>query len=494
MPSDDNVVTQTAPYRSPATRETLRIGAVVVVGDGSSPDSLRSARVQTIADLTLDIGRKAASGSGGMLILPDGTVSGLHARIQRANDRSELFVIDDLGSTNGTFVDGRRVNGPTPLRDGAILFLGSHVLVFRMYTAAELEAVQEDAADPLTPVPTLSPKLALTNSRLRRLARSHAEILLVGETGAGKEVYAGAIHDGSGRTGPLVAVNCAAIPKELVESELFGYEKGAHSTAQARKIGLVEAAAGGTLFLDEIGDMPIELQAKLLRFLQDRRFSPLGSTRVVEADVRIVAATSRVTLDKGAHLQEALLGRLGAQPIRLLALRDRIEDLGRLCSYFLRNVTDGRSFDADAFKALMLYDWPLNVRELVKTIAEAEVLSRSTPVIGFEHLPHAIVGQVAPEGPDHFDDTMVDHEPRALQQGELEGATGRVRVSAGTIPTTRIRRPAPTRQELEAELAECGGSVAEVARRLRRQYAVVWRCIQRYGIDASAYRSEKRNS
>jgi DNA-binding NtrC family response regulator len=229
--------------------------------------------------------------------------------------------------------------------------------------------------------------------------------------------------------------------------------------------------------------MPIELQAKLLRFLQDKRFSPLGSTRVVDADVRIVAATSRVALDKGGHVQEALLGRLGAQPIRLLPLRERIEDLGRLCAHFLRDVTDGRSFDPDAFKALMLHDWPLNVRELVKVITEAEVLSRSSPTIGFDHLPPAIAGQVQPEAP-RFEDTIVDHEPPA----ELEGPTGRVRVPMSGSGTARTRRPAPSREELESELAECGGSVAEVARRLKRQYAVVWRCIQRYGIDATAYR------
>ncbi|HVY39651.1 MAG TPA: sigma 54-interacting transcriptional regulator [Polyangia bacterium] len=483
MPPENNVVTRTAPYRSAAAREIMRIGAVVVVGDGGSPDTLRRPRIQPVADLTLDIGRRAGSGLRPTLTLPDGTVSGQHARIQRATDRPDLFVVEDLGSTNGTFVNGQRITAPTPLRDGAILFLGSHVLVFRMYTAPELEAVEEDAEKPLTPVPTLSPSMAATNSRLRRLAKSGAEILLVGETGVGKEVYAGAIHDLSGRAGPLVAVNCAAIPRELVESELFGYEKGAHSTAQARKVGLVEAAAGGTLFLDEIGDMPIELQAKLLRFLQDKRFSPLGSTRVVEADVRIVAATSRVALDKGGHVQEALLGRLGAQPIRLLPLRERIEDLGRLCAHFLRDVTDGRSFDADAFKAMMLYDWPLNVRELVKVITEAEVLSRSSPTIGFDHLPPAIAGQVQPEG-QRFDDTIVDHEPPA----ELNGATGRVRVPMSAGGTARTRRPAPTREELETELAECGGSVAEVARRLKRQYAVVWRCIQRYGIDANVYR------
>jgi len=483
MPPEDNVVTQTAPYRSAASREVVRVGAVVVVGDGASPESLRTARVEPIADLALDIGRRAPSGTRPTLTLQDGTVSGQHARIQRADGRPDLFVIEDLGSTNGTFVDGRRIEGPTPLRDGAVLFLGSHVLVFRTYTPPELEAVHEDADRPLTPVPTLSPALALTNARLRRLAKSDAEILLVGETGVGKEVYAGAVHDLSGREGALVAVNCAAIPRELVESELFGYEKGAHSTAQGRKVGLVEAAAGGTLFLDEIGDMPIELQAKLLRFLQDKRFSPLGSTRVVEADVRIVAATSRVSLDKGGHVQEALVGRLGAQPVRLLPLRDRIEDLGRLCAHFLRDVTDGRTFDSDAFKALMLYDWPLNVRELVKVITEAEVLSRSSPTIGFEHLPPAVAGQVQPE-PEPFEDTIVDREPPV----ELGGPTGRVRVPMSAGGTARTRRPAPTRQELEAELAECGGSVAEVARRLRRQYAVVWRCIQRYGIDAASYR------
>ena len=192
-------------------------------------------------------------------------------------------------------------------------------------------------------------------------------------------MFANAIHAHSGRTGKLVAINCAAIPRELVESELFGYEKGAHSTAQGRKVGLVELADKGTLFLDEIGDMPSELQSKLLRFLQDRRFTPLGSTRVVEADVRIVAATSRIGLEKGPKVQEAVLGRLGAQPIVLPPLRDRIEDIGRLVAHFLRNLSDGRAFEPEAFHALCLHGWPLNVRELSKVIDEAEALSRARP-------------------------------------------------------------------------------------------------------------------
>src|SRR4029079_7602073 len=168
---------------------------------------------------------------------------------------------------------------------------------------------------PLTQLPTLSPAMAVITSKLRLLARSSAEILLVGETGVGKEVFANAIHAASGRKGPLVAINCAAIPRELVESELFGYEKGAHSTAQGRKSGFIEAAQGGTLFLDELGEMPLELQSQLLRFIQDRKFTALGSTRVQEADVRIIAASSRAALNaKGGSgggagsIQAALLG------------------------------------------------------------------------------------------------------------------------------------------------------------------------------------------
>src|SRR6185503_13574125 len=322
---------QTEPRRG-FVREPPRTGGVIVLGNAATLESLQSPRLVKLSEQSLDIGRRPPGGaaSPGALVLADSTVSSLHARIQRGTASSDLFVLQDLGSTNGTHVDGRRISGPIPLRDGAVIFLGSQVLVFRMYGASELEAVEEDADSPLAPVPTLSPALAQTLARLRRLAPTRSEILLVGETGVGKDVFANAVHAASGREGKMIAINCAAIPRELVESELFGYEKGAHSTAQGRKVGLVEAADRGTLFLDEIGEMPSELQSKLLRFLQDRRFTPVGSTRVIEADVRFVAATSRVAPDKAVNnVQDAVLGRLGATPFVLPPLRERIEDIGR---------------------------------------------------------------------------------------------------------------------------------------------------------------------
>jgi transcriptional regulator with GAF, ATPase, and Fis domain len=491
MSSIEDELSQTEPRRGFA-KDTPRTGAVIVLGNGTTLDSLRKPRLVRLEGLALEIGRRPPPATPDVpanqsLTLSDSTVSSVHARIQRATSRSDLFIIQDLGSTNGTHVDGRRISGPVPLRDSAVLFLGSQAAVFRLYTAAELEAVEEDAAHPVAPVPTLSPAMAGLLSRLRRLAPTRSEVLLVGETGVGKEVFANALHRLSGRKGGLVAINCAAIPRELVESELFGYEKGAHSTAQGRKTGLVEMADGGTLFLDEIGEMPNELQSKLLRFLQDRRFTPLGSTRVVETDVRIIAATSRVAPDKAVHVQEAVLGRLGAQPIVLPPLRERVEDIGLLCAYFLREAPAERAFEPEAFQALLLHAWPLNVRELSKVVSEAEALSQGASSIGLEHLPDPITATLQVDVEDAIEDTMVDAQPPdpssfASHEGTIVPRTG------------RVRRPAPTRQELTTLLAESQGSVAQVARRLNRQYAVVWRCIQRYGIDTRAFRPSGQDS
>src|SRR6185369_15152520 len=248
-----------------------------------------------------------------------------------------------------------------------LVFIGNHVGVFRMVSAIELDAIKAELVSPLGPVATASPTLAVACDRLRRLAVSAGEVLLVGETGVGKEVYARAVHAASGRRGRFMAINCGAIPRELVESELFGYRQGAHSTAHTAKAGLIEEAEGGTLFLDEIGEMNPDAQIKLLRFLQDRELTPLGSTRPRKIDLRVIAATNR-NVPAGQSpdgLRDDIMARLGAAPIHLPPLGSRIEDLGALTAHFLR-ASPGVRFEQPAFRALALYGWPLNVRELEK--------------------------------------------------------------------------------------------------------------------------------
>src|SRR5688572_4638886 len=172
MATDEHDVSRTVPSRG-LPRENPRVGLLIVVGSGAAPDTLRAPRSVVMEDLALEIGRRPPPRQPGLqssLAIADATVSGTHARVQRASSGADLFIIQDLGSTNGTFVDGRRAEGPTPLRDGAVLFLGSQVVVFRIVTTAELEALQEDAAHPLAPLPTLSPIVAATAAKLRRLA------------------------------------------------------------------------------------------------------------------------------------------------------------------------------------------------------------------------------------------------------------------------------------------------------------------------------------
>jgi len=216
-----------------------------------------------------------------------------------------------------------------------------------------------------------------------QVASTDSSVLLLGETGTGKGLLARRIHDLSGRSQrPLVTVNCAALPSSLIESELFGHEKGAFTGAITRKVGRFELAHGGTIFLDEVGDLPTELQAKLLRVLQDQKFERLGSSTTVTVDVRIIAATNRdldQLIEQGVFRAD-LYYRLGVFPIQAPALRDRRGDIPLLVWFFISELQHrlGRSFDeisARAMDALTAYDWPGNVRELRNIIERAMILS-----------------------------------------------------------------------------------------------------------------------
>ena len=221
-----------------------------------------------------------------------------------------------------------------------------------------------------------------------KVAPSDVTVLIQGESGTGKELIARAIHFNSRRLGkPFIALNCAAIPKELLESELFGFEKGAFTGAIERKLGKFEQANGGTIFLDEIGDMPLDLQSKILRVLQEKEITRTGGNQNIPVDLRIVAATNQDLEEKvrSKTFREDLYYRLNVVPIRLVPLRERMEDTPLLVDYFLAKIsaeleTPARRCDNAAYRLLTRYSWPGNVRELENTIKRAVILS-SDPVL-----------------------------------------------------------------------------------------------------------------
>src|SRR3569832_637677 len=225
-------------------------------------------------------------------VVHDRLLSSEHAEISEVVG---AWVFCVLESRNDSVVDAVSAQPRLKLRDGSMIFVGSQVAIFHMITDAERAAIFEELKDPVGPVPTCNPAFAMLCSMLRKLAPTDCESLQTGETASSKENNAHAIHRLSGRQGKLVAINCAAVPRELVESELFGYLRGAHSQANASKPGIIEEAEGGTLFLDEIGDMAPELQTKLLRFTQDRMLTPLGVTRAKRVDVRNKTTTNHTT-------------------------------------------------------------------------------------------------------------------------------------------------------------------------------------------------------
>jgi DNA-binding NtrC family response regulator len=251
-----------------------------------------------------------------------------------------------------------------------------------------LERVSEEEGERYRLVGGESPKMRAAIETARKAAASKSTVLLLGESGTGKEIFARAIHNWSERKDePFIAINCVGLSKELLESELFGHERGAFTGAHQLKKGKMELADGGTLFLDEVGDISQELQTKLLRFLQEREFERVGGTHQIHVDVRVIAATNRdlaVAISDG-RFREDLYYRLNVIPIVLPPLRERKDDVPVLAKYFLRRAAaetkrnvSGISQDAEAM--LVTYPWPGNVRELANVIERAVVLGQGPEI------------------------------------------------------------------------------------------------------------------
>jgi DNA-binding NtrC family response regulator len=271
-----------------------------------------------------------------------------------------------------------------------------------------------------------SPGLQKAVQMIEKVAGTDATVLIRGASGTGKELVARAIHSNSKRRErPMVTINCAALQETLLESELFGHEKGAFTGALQAKAGLVEVAEGGTLFIDEIGEMAIGLQAKLLRVLEDGHYRRVGSTREVHADVRVVAATNKLLGDeiKAGRFREDLFYRLNVVTIDLPPLRDRRPDIPELLEHFLNTRQIGRNrfqIHPDALEALVGYDWPGNIRELANVIERAQILAEEH-LITLDDLPETMVSLSSPSAsmsgdPQHLREVERRHLMEVLKR------------------------------------------------------------------------------
>ena len=286
-----------------------------------------------------------------------------------------------------------------PLKPGYVALIVERAME-RERLKREVEILSGEAGERYHLVVAKSSNMNLAVDSAKMAATAKSTVLLLGESGTGKELFARAIHNWSERkSGPFIAVNCVGLSKELFESELFGHEKGAFTGAHQLKKGKMELAHGGTVFLDEIGDISTEIQTKLLRFLQEKEFERVGSTKPIQVDVRIIAATNRnlVELVKQGRFRDDLYYRLNVIPITLPALRERKEDIPALVDYFLqrfsketkKNFTD---VTPQAMEKLMSHDWPGNARELANTIERAIVMGRG-PQITLQDLSPVIASK-----------------------------------------------------------------------------------------------------
>lgn len=325
--------------------------------------------------------RVGSASQGNDLVLESDTVSRYHFELVL----DELgFRLRDLGSTNGTFVDGVRALD-VYLRAGATVQVGGARLVFE---PTEREAdVALSAEDSFGPLVGRSAPMRHLFSILERVAPTDATVLVEGESGTGKELVATALHQNSKRNGgPLIVFDCAAAPANTLESELFGHEKGSFTGATTRRIGVIEEADGGTLFLDELGELPLELQPKLLRVLEQRQVRRLGSNRPISVDIRVVAATNRdlARETNAGTFREDLYYRLAVVRLRLPSLRDRRDDIPLLSEHLIRQLLrsdPGRAeallagISGDIWQRLQAQPWPGNVRELRNVIERTLVMS-----------------------------------------------------------------------------------------------------------------------
>jgi transcriptional regulator with GAF, ATPase, and Fis domain len=406
-----------------------------------APGQDAASQCRALSSEPLLIGRDVPAAQ---LRVEDPGMSRLHARcIDRGADGVQLI---DCESRNGTYVNGRKVQSAL-LSPGDILRLGDTLLT---YSSSE--------------------PMRRAHELVRLVAASGFSALLRGETGTGKELLAREIHQRSGRSGKFVALNCASLPKELISAELFGHAKGAFSGALQRRAGLFLAAQGGTLLLDEIGDCSLDVQAALLRVLQERTVRPLGEERETEIDVQVLAATHRNLEEaiRAGSFRADLYARLAQTVITLPPLRERRHQILPLLRGAAQESGCAISLTTDAAEALLLWEYPFNIREL-------QSLARLFAVA------HAPRGQLSLGDLERDHAQLVPHF-RACRGDSAE--MGAPQEHEATSPRTLLR------EQLKALLSEHQGNVSKIAAALGKPRAQVYRWLDAHGLSADRYREQ----
>ena len=448
-----------------STNETPTPGAyIVVVLDCENPRA--PSQRHSISELNaVKIGRgEARTATRGTeegattlrLALADRHLSGRHAAIEQAGG---AFTLSDCGSKNGTFLNGSPITSAA-LIDGDLIEVGCTFLLFRdgidRYPKEPRDVDSASLGDSFF---TLSPPFARHLIGASRCAATDISILISGDSGVGKEVAARWLHRMSGRTGAFTAINCGALPHNLIESELFGAKKGAYSGLDKDRMGLIRAAAAGTLFLDEIGELPPSAQVKLLRVMQEKEVIAVGDTKPVKVDVRFVSATLQNVDEAVAsgRFRHDLLARVAGFRFELPTLAERREDIGILVGLLLEKLRPGLDvrLDRDVGRALLVHDWPMNVRELEQVLHSAIALADGSS-IGLAHLPKAVAEAAEPAG-----------RPKSVALAEDDNEL---------------------RRELEVQLRRHKGNISAVARELGRARVQIRRWCTRFDIDVESFR------
>ncbi|MCE0484679.1 MAG: sigma-54 dependent transcriptional regulator [Methylacidiphilales bacterium] len=309
-----------------------------------------------------------------------------------------------------------------------------------------------------------------------QVAPSEANVLIVGESGVGKEIFANRIHEKSPRSeGPLIKLNCAAFPQNMIEGELFGYKKGAFTGASQDFPGMLSAAAEGTLFLDEIAEMPIDLQTRFLRVLQEREFRPLGSTQIIKADFRLVAASNRRPEEaiRSGRLREDLYYRLNTFTLSIPPLRERTEDIPELAQLFLQRFCTKMNkplltIQSEAYDALLRYHWPGNVRQLQNVIERSVVLAQGS-MITPRNLPHEVVHS-----------TPIEPEALASENTDVPGAP---RLRPLMTDSQSLNLAEREKAALLAALEQCNGNKKKAAELLGIHRPTLYTKLKKFGLE-----------